>query len=315
MDKPIVDKPITIKSSALKGAQKIHAWAITLLPFVGTIVAIFGFRVRPVDIGMLVGFYLLTILGITVGFHRHFTHRAFKAHPAVRAALGVLGSMACQGPLIYWVSNHRRHHQYSDLPGDPHSPFIDHDRALNGWVGFWHAHMGWTFTHDTTNTMRFAQDLIRDGLVSRINRLYLVWVGLSISLPALLGGLLSLSWEGAISAFVWGSLVRLFLTYHATNAVNSITHMFGSRPFEAGGHSTNNALLALPVLGEGWHNNHHAFPQSAVFGLRWWQLDPGGWVIIALEKTGLAWDVRRPAPELIASKRIETERPQVPQAE
>jgi stearoyl-CoA desaturase (Delta-9 desaturase) len=296
-------EPVTIKSDALKRPQMIHAWAITALPFIGTIAAIIWFRVRALDVTLLVTLYVLTILGITVGFHRHFTHHAFKAKRWVRVALAILGSMACQGPVIYWVANHRRHHTFADQPGDPHSPFFDDDTMLKGLIGFWHAHMGWTFHHDTTNTARFARDLIRDPLVAAVNRRYLAWVALSVLLPPVIGGLATLSWAGVLSAFLWGSLVRLFLTYHATNAVNSITHLFGQRPFPTEGHSTNNAWLAIPVLGEGWHNNHHAFPESAVFGLEWWQLDLGGLVVMVLEKTHLAWEVRRPTREKIAARK------------
>ncbi len=298
-------EPLTVKGGAmLRLPQVIHAWAIMALPFIGTVVAIVGFRASALDVWLLVVTYVLTILGITLGFHRHFTHKAFQAHPAVRAAIGILGSMAAQGSIFYWVGNHRRHHTFADGPGDPHSPYVDEEKELGGWVGFWHAHMGWTFNHELTNTARFAKDLIRDPLVSFINRNYLTWVLLSVALPPVIGGLATMSWRGALTAFLWGSVVRLFLTYHATNSVNSVLHMFGSRPFAADDHAVNNPWLVLPVLGEGWHNNHHAFPDSATFGFEWWQFDPGYLVVLALKKVGLIWDVRKPAPDKIAAKKI-----------
>jgi len=291
-------------SSQIRRAQRVHAAVMNGGPLVGTVLA--GYlavtaRVTVLDLVLLVLFYTLTIAGITVGFHRHFTHGAFKASPSVRVALAVLGSMAGQGPLLYWVGNHRRHHHYSDCPGDPHSPLFDEERKVGGLTGLWHAHIGWSFNHDLTNAAVYCKDLLRDPLIAKINKHYFLWVLIGVLLPALIGGAVTQSWYGALSGFLWGGLVRLFTSYHATNAINSITHAFGSRPFETREQSRNNLLLVLPTLGEGWHNNHHAFPTSAAFGLQPLQLDLGWMIIRALRAVSLVWDVRTPTQRQIAA--------------
>ena len=296
---------ITIKSDRLRIIQQAHAWAIILIPLLGSIIALgwaFQLGIGFVEIGLLAILYALTIVGISVGFHRHFAHCTFQASPAVRAILAILGSMACQGPLVYWVANHRRHHQYSDLPGDPHSPYCNGEQNLAQFRGLWHAHLGWTFNHEVTNTVLFAKDLLQDPVIARINRLYYVWVLLSLILPAVLGGIITKTWTGFLSGFLWGSCIRLFLTYHFTNSINSITHCYGNRPFNTHEQSTNNIWLAIPTGGEAWHNNHHAFPNSAIFGLKWWQIDLGGWIIRVLKFAGLIWDVKVPSVSLIEAK-------------
>ncbi|NEO43445.1 MAG: acyl-CoA desaturase [Moorea sp. SIO4A3] len=296
---------ITIKSDRLKIPLLVHALAIALIPLLGSIVAIvmaFKLGVGLVEVGLLVTMYTLTMLGITVGFHRHFSHCSFQAGTAVRVILAILGSMAAQGPLIYWVSNHRRHHQYSDLPGDIHSPYFKQDERLSGLRGLWYSHMGWTFSHGITNTALFAKDLLREPTISKINQLYYLWVLLGLAIPTLLGGLLTGTWMGLISGFLWGGCVRLFLIYHVTNSINSITHLYGSRPFDTREQSTNNIWLAIPTGGEAWHNNHHAFPNSAIFGLKWWQIDLGAWGIRFLEKVGLVSQVKMPKVEMINAK-------------
>jgi len=297
----------TLATRHLHRIQWIHAVLMTLVPFVGTVfTAFYAARhgIRLLDIGLLVGMYTLTIAGITVGFHRHLSHLAFRAHSVVRAVLAAAGSMAAQGPVIYWVANHRRHHQFSDEPGDPHSPFFDGEQHLKGLRGLWHAHTGWNFDHEITNSVIYCKDLLRDPLISSINKRYYLWVVLGVLLPTLVGGAVTSSWAGALSGFLWGGMVRLFLSYHATSGINSLAHYFGSRPFATREHSRNNLLLVLPTLGEGWHNNHHAFPTSAFFGLRPSQIDLGGWIIRALERLSLAWEVRRPtAKQLEAAYR------------
>ena len=296
----------TLVAPRAKLFQRIHALAILVVPFVGTIaaVAIAARRgLAPFDAALLIVMYFLTVTGITVGFHRLLTHRAFQAGTATKAALTVLGSMAAQGPPIYWVSNHRLHHQYSDLPGDPHSPYFDGPKPLSGWRGLWHAHVSWTFHHDLTNPIVFAKDLLRDPLLGQLNRLYYLWVSLGLALPALAGGIYAQSWSGALTGFLWGGLIRLFLTYHATNSINSLTHAFCSRPFNTREHSRNNLWLIVPTVGEAWHNNHHAFPTSAIFGLNWRQLDLGGLVVLALERARLIWGVNRTTPQMIERRR------------
>jgi stearoyl-CoA desaturase (delta-9 desaturase) len=296
---------ITVEQGRLRGPQFFHAVAIAILPLVAVALAVpvaMRVGVSAVDLGLLVGMFVVTILGISVGYHRLFSHRSFEASPAVRVLLGACGSMAAQGSISYWVSNHRRHHQYTDRPGDIHSPYFEGPRKLGILEGFWHAHMGWTFAHQLTNPMVFARDLYQDRVIARVNQLYLSWVFLGLLIPFGLGGLLTRSWAGAWTGLLWGGLVRLFLTYHFVNAIDSVTHIFGTRPFDTRDESTNNVWMVLPTMGEGWHNNHHAFPGSAMFGLHWWQIDPGGLLIRGLENLGQVWNVQVPAPEAVAER-------------
>jgi len=292
--------------SKFKRIQQLHALGIVLIPFLGTIAALIlaVYRgVNAIEIGLLTVMYVITSLAITVGFHRHFSHCTFQTYRGIRILLAICGSMACQGPIIYWVSNHRRHHQYSDEPGDTHSPYFKSDRTLTGWAGFWHAHVGWTFDPEITNTFVFGKDLLRERDIAKVNQLYYAWVALSLLLPTVLGWILIGNWSGAISGFLWGGCVRLFFTYHVTNSINSVTHLWGRRPFDTRERSTNNIWLAIPTGGEAWHNNHHAFPNSAIFGLEWWQLDLGGWLIRFLKWIHLAWDVKVPSRNAIAAKK------------
>lgn len=292
--------------SKFKRIQQLHALGIVLIPFLGTIAAIVlavRHGVSTIEIGLLSVMYVVTSLAITVGFHRHFSHCAFQTHQGIRIILAICGSMACQGPIVYWVSNHRRHHQYSDEPGDTHSPYFKGDRPLAQWEGWWHSHVGWTFDPEITNTFVFGKDLLRDRDIAKVNQLYYTWVALSLLIPTVLGGISMGHWSGAISGFLWGGCVRLFLTYHVTNSINSVTHIWGRRPFDTREHSTNNIWLAIPTGGEAWHNNHHAFPNSAIFGLEWWQIDIGGWLVRFLKWIGLAWDVQVPSRNAIAARK------------
>ena len=272
------------------------------VPIVACAAALAGIRSHgpsALDVGLLVAFYALTMLGLTAGFHRLFTHRSFRAHPLVELALAVAGSMALEGPIVRWVAQHRRHHAHADRDGDPHSPVAGGGSRL---AGLWHAHVGWMLGGPRTFARRFAPDLLEDALVRRLDALYLVWVAASLGLPAAIGALATGSAAGAGSALLWGGLVRIFCVHQASWAVNSIGHALGRRPFAARDHSTNNALLALFTLGEGWHNNHHAFPSSARHGLERWQLDPTAFVIAGLCRLGLAWDVKTPTPAALAAK-------------
>lgn len=297
---------ITVDQGALLLPQRIHAAAILVLPTVATVAAIWLWIVNGItatDLWLLFGFYLFTILGITLGYHRLFSHRSFKTVGAVRFILAVAGMMSAQGSVVYWVSNHRRHHQFTDLPGDVHSPYIRDEGEMDMATGWWHSHIGWTFGHKMTNALYFAKDLYRDPVVAWANRYYLVWVLLGLALPALIGGLVAQSWYGALTGLLWGGGVRMFLTYHFVNGIDSVTHIIGRQPFESADHSVNNVVWVLPTMGEGWHNNHHAFPSSAVFGFEWYQIDPGAWVLKALAAVGLVWDIQRPTPEMIAAKK------------
>jgi stearoyl-CoA desaturase (delta-9 desaturase) len=301
-----VPENVTVEQGFLRGPQKWHAIAISVVPAIGTVAAIwlavlYGMTVT--DIVLVVVMYAITMLGISVGYHRHFSHRAFKAVTPVRVALAAAGSMAAQGSVSYWVANHRRHHQYTDRPGDIHSPYWDENKELGAVEGFWHSHMGWTFGHRMTNTVTFAKDIYREPAIAMANKLYYVWAILGFVVPTLIGGLASMSWYGALTGFLWGGLVRMFLCYHFTNGIDSVTHIFGRRPFTTHDHSRNNAFWALPTMGEGWHNNHHAFPSSAIFGLTWWQVDVGAWLLRGLEKLGLVWDLHVATPEMIAARK------------
>ncbi len=301
----IAPEGITVEQGRLRKPQRIHAVAIAVIPAIGTAAALWlavTQGVSTLDLALAAVFYTITMLGISVGYHRLFSHRSFKTVKPIRIALAIAGSMAAQGSVVYWISNHRRHHQYTDKPGDIHSPYMDDTREMGIIEGFWHSHMGWTFDHKMTNALMYAKDLYRDPAISRVNRMYYVWVFGGLIVPALIGGLMTQSWWGAFTAFLWGGLVRMFLCYHFTNGIDSITHIFGTRPFASGDHSTNNSLWALPTMGEGWHNNHHSFPSSAIFGLQWWQLDPGAWLLYGLKAFGLVWDIQRPSRKMITDK-------------
>ena len=304
--RPPVPADVTVDSPAFQRLQKRVAAATIIIPFLGTLAALVllvWVPISAVDIALLLVMYVATTLGITAGFHRQFAHRAFKAKPALRVALGILGSMAAQGNLIYWVATHRRHHQYSEGDGDPHSPYIHDGKLLSRLRGLWHSHLGWMLDSQMTNTVKFTKDLMRDPAIRRVNDLYALWVVLGLAIPAVLGGLLTLSWMGALTGFLWGGMVRMFLAHHAMWTSGSTAHLIGTRPFATRDMSTNNGLLAVPNLGEAWHNNHHAFPSSAIFGLYWWQIDIGGMFIRLCEALGWAWDVRRPTRAMIDGKK------------
>jgi stearoyl-CoA desaturase (delta-9 desaturase) len=258
------------------------------------------------DLLVLAITYLLCGLGITVGYHRLFTHRSFKTTRALRALLAVLGSMAIEGPLIEWASTHRKHHRFSDRSGDPHSPHVDHGAGWSGALrGLAHAHLGWIFRgKDMANPRRYAKDLLDDRDLRFISRTFPLWAATGLALPFGLGVTLTGSLVGGFTGLLWGGVVRVFLVHHATFSINSLCHCFGRRPFATGDESRNLAWLAPLSLGEAWHNNHHAFPTSARHGLGRWQLDLSALLIAALERCRLAWDVVRIAPERQRAKRV-----------
>jgi stearoyl-CoA desaturase (delta-9 desaturase) len=269
---------------------------ITVLPFIGLGVAVWQLWnswLHWYDIVAFLAVYIPTGLGITVGFHRLFTHRSFKTGPVTRGVLAALGSAAIEGPIISWVADHRKHHAFSDEEGDPHSPHVDH----GGLRGLFHAHMGWLFVHDQRALKtRYAPDLIADPVVSFVNRTFLLWVFAGFVLPFTIGFILGGTLVAALTSLLWGGLIRIFCLHHVTYSINSLCHVFGRRDFETGDESRNLAWLAIPSFGESWHNNHHAFPTSSVHGLKWWQVDLSSMVIRAMEKLGLAWDVVRFSP-------------------
>ena len=290
----------TVRERTSRLSQLLTLLAVVVPPL-GVLSAagvLWGVAFSPLDLILLLAFYVVCAFGTTIGFHRLFTHRGFETSGPVRAVFAVLGCMTMQGPLTQWVTDHRRHHALSDKPGDPHSPHVGHGEGLWGTVrGFVHAHVGWLFTQKGMERGReYGKDLYEDRLLVWIDRLYIVWVALTLGLPFLLGLWIGGSWERGVQAFVWAGLVRIFLYQHATFAVNSVCHMWGRRHFRSRDEARNNWVIALLVFGEGWHNNHHAFPASARHGLRRFQLDPSWWVIRGLEKLGLVWDVKVPSP-------------------
>ncbi len=269
--------------------------AATVLPLLALGVAgwqAWGHALRATDLAIFAVLYVATALGVTVGFHRLFTHRSFKAAGPVRVLLAVLGSAAVEGPVISWVADHRKHHAFSDHEGDPHSPHIGHAGGI--LRGLLHAHVGWLFMHDQRGKRsRYAPDLLADPAVRFVDRTFLIWVLAGLALPFGLGYALGGSLTAGLTGLLWGGAVRLAVLHHMTFSINSLCHTFGRRRFATDDASRNLAWLALPTMGEAWHNNHHAFPTSAAHGLRAWELDPSALVIRALEMTGLAWDVKR----------------------
>ena len=286
--------------------QRRLVLVVTIIPFVGFVWAVaglWGHGLSWIDATIALCFYLWTGFGITIGFHRYFTHRAFDTNRVLRATFAVAGSMAVQGSIIKWVADHRRHHAFSDQEGDPHSPHLEDGPGVRGVVkGLWHAHMGWLFSDEQTSPERWAPDLLRDRTIRRIDRLFPLWVFLSFALPPLLGFALTQTVAGALTAALWGSLVRVFMLHHVTWSINSICHFYGRRPFATDDFSTNNWVLSMISLGESWHNNHHAFPSIAIHGIRRAQLDPSGFLIAAFERLGLAHRVKRVTDKQLASK-------------
>ena len=285
-------------------AELITIRTFLLVPFVALAVAVpvfWGWGISWVDLAIGGAFFVVSTLGITVGYHRYFTHGAFRAKRALRIALAIAGGLAAQGPVLVWVADHRRHHAFSDREGDPHSPWLFGTSAVALARGFWHAHMGWLFGRDKTNVDRFAPDLAADRDMRVVDRLFPLWVVLSLLLPPLLGGLITLSWWGALTAFLWAGLARISFQHHVTWSVNSICHMIGERPFASRDRSANFWPLAILSMGESWHNTHHADPTSARHGVLRGQLDVSARVIWAFEKLGWAWNVRWPTAKRLAS--------------
>ncbi|MFB7722413.1 acyl-CoA desaturase [Nocardia sp. NPDC056100] len=298
----------TVSNPYIHRLQRRHFLLFDILPIIGTAVAIGFLWVRPfgaLEFGLLFGLWLITGLGITAGYHRLFTHRTFKATGWVAALLAIAGSMAGQGPVISWVALHRRHHECSDQEGDPHSPNLSGDGWRGALRGLAHSHFLWMHRHEYPNVVHYAPDLLKDRSLVRISRLYYWWIVLGLAIPALIGGLVTLSWTGAVSGLLWGGFVRIFVLEHIVWAINSFLHMFGTRPYDSRENSHNGGIFALITFGESWHNNHHAFPESPSFGLQWYRLDPGYWLIRLLAGAGLAWDLRMPSESRMAAKRIQ----------
>jgi stearoyl-CoA desaturase (Delta-9 desaturase) len=289
-------------------ADRVATAVVTLLPLVALAIVAplaWGGLLHWYDLVVFTLCYIPTGLGITIGFHRLLTHRAFNTTPAIRAIFTILGCMAIEGPPIEWVANHRKHHTYSDEAGDPHSPHVNFAGGLVGSLrGLWHAHLGWVFGGGMANEARYAPDLLADPVVRFVDRTFVLWVLAGLAIPFGLGWAISGGTiDGALTGLLWGGAVRILLLHHVTFSINSLCHFFGRREFETTDHSTNLAWLAPLSFGESWHNNHHAFPRSAVHGLGRWQLDLSALTIKALSRLGLAWDVVVVSAERQESKR------------
>ncbi|WP_406567572.1 acyl-CoA desaturase [Actinoallomurus spadix] len=306
-DRPAPPLPPRGPKPLLAGRRRLSAhisvYAFVILPMfalAGAVAAAWGWGLSVVDLVLAAAWYVVTCLGVTVGYHRYLTHGSFKAGRTMRIVLAVVGSMAVQGPVLHWVADHRRHHAFSDREGDPHSPWLFGTSPVAIVRGFWHAHMGWLFERDLTNQERFVPDLLADRDMRVVNRLFGLCTLVTLAGPALLGGLITWSWWGALTAFFWAGLVRMAFLHHVTWSINSICHMIGERPFTARDRSANVWPLAILSMGESWHNLHHADPTCARHGVRPGQIDISARVIWMFERFGWVYDVRWPDPARLA---------------
>lgn len=279
------------------------------LPVAGVVAVcteLFGSSVTVVNLSLLAVFYLISAMGLTAGFHRLFTHRSFCASPVLRAGLAIAGSLAFEGGVLSWIATHRRHHAFTDRPGDPHSPY-EYGGGLRGQLrGAVHAHVGWLFRADATSVEQYAPDLKADPMMAAIDRAFPLLCLVSLGLPALAGWLLTGTGHGALTALLWGGLVRVFLLHHVTWSVNSLCHLYGSRPFKTRrqDRATNLWPLAVLSLGDSWHNLHHSDPTCARHGVDRGQIDIAAGFIRLCEKAGWATKVRWPTPERVAAHRV-----------
>jgi stearoyl-CoA desaturase (delta-9 desaturase) len=294
--------PDDVQPTAHETLDRIATGLVTVVPFLALGVVcwqLWNELLRPSDLVVFVLTYIPLGLGITVGFHRHLTHRSFKARRWLHTTLAILGSAAIEGPVISWVADHRKHHAFSDRDGDPHSPHA-HEGLLRG---LFHAHVGWLFLHtERANRRRYAPDLLADPAIAFVDRTFLVWALAGLAVPFGLGWLIGGSLQTALTGLLWGGAVRILVLHHVTYSINSLCHVFGRRRFSVDDRSGNLAWLALPSFGESWHHNHHAFPTSAHHGLRRWEIDLSSLVIRGLRRAGWAWDVVEVAPERQARK-------------
>jgi stearoyl-CoA desaturase (delta-9 desaturase) len=307
---PVVTGPSrkvrVLTDETIKAAERKHFYMFDVAPVALLVPALWVLAqtgVSKVDWAIFAAMWVLGSIGIEIGYHRLFSHAAFQCTEGVKAALVILGSMGAQGPAISWASNHKHHHQVSDTDKDSHSPHHGGEGA-RGWLrGFWHAHLGWKFEYPYPSPSHYTPALVKDRTVLVTGRYYYHWIALGFVVPALIGGLVTRSLQGALTALIMGGLVRLVVGQHVTWCINSVCHLFGTRPFITGDRSTNVAWLALPTMGGSWHNNHHAFPQTANNGLDWWQLDLCYWVLRGLALFGLVWDIKEPTREQIEKRR------------
>ncbi|HKG16541.1 MAG TPA: acyl-CoA desaturase [Solirubrobacteraceae bacterium] len=304
---PAAPGPDDIQPTLHETRDRVITGTVTVVPFLALGVAAWQAWASLLHLSDLLVFgifYVATGLGVTVGFHRLFTHRSFATTRPLRWLLAVLGSAAVEGPVISWVADHRKHHAFSDCPGDPHSPHVDHGGGWRGALkGLMHAHVGWLFLHTQRGARdRYAPDLLADPTIRFVDRTFVLWVAAGLAAPFALGMAIGGSVEAGLTGLLWGGAVRMLLLHHVTYSINSLCHFFGRQRFRTGDESRNLMWLSVLSFGESWHNNHHAFPTSAVHGLRSWEPDVSAAVIRALEAVGLAWDVVRISPARQARK-------------
>ena len=299
---------VTVPDERMFKLQRRAMLAISIIPLLGLVFAIvqlWGWGVSGRDLIIAGVFYVITGLGITVGYHRLLTHKSFDVPNWVRVGWAIAGSLAVQGSVIDWVATHRRHHAYSDEEGDPHSPHLEAADGVKGILrGLYHAHLGWMFEPDGTQAETWAPDLLDNDAIVKVNRAFPWLILATFLLPAIIGGLWSMSLMGAVTAAVWAGLLRMFLLHHVTWSINSICHFYGTRPFASRDQARNNIWLSLLSFGESWHNAHHAFPASARHGLRWWEFDASWMTIRAMQLVGLARNIKLPSPSQLARKKL-----------
>lgn len=308
---PKAKRSIEKRSRSIETLDAQFAYVTSYSPLVLTIVAFalipFGFGITWIEVMLFTVMYVLVMIGLEVGFHRYFSHRPFAASRPVKIGLAILGSMGFQGPVIWWAATHRRHHRFADTDGDPHSPQPKGPGVRGRVRGLFEGHSGWT--HDKERARPdgwgvYAKDLYADPDIFKIHYFYFYFMLAGLVIPAVVGGMLHGTWKGALMGLLWGGFVRVFFGDHSIRAVNSFSHVWGTRAFETGDNSRNNFLLAIPTFGQAWHHNHHAFPAVATTQIEWWQVDLGYWVIRGLEMVGLVSKLRMPTAQAIAAKRV-----------
>lgn len=327
-DHPLANDPIEIDDSHVHDpivfddntlSRKLVILGTVVIPLLGlATAAVMAFQfgmMSWLDLTMLIGGWYITGLGITIGFHRMLTHRSFETTPAIRKFWTAMGSLAVEGSPTDWCMVHRKHHQFSDDHGDPHSPHLHEGGFWNMLKGFWHSHTGWMFNANWSKSERerYVPDMMDDEFLNSIDRNYVWWVVATLVIPMVLGGVVALFGpvlsvaaiaKGAGLGLLWGGLARVCLSHHMTWSINSICHIFGSQDYKSSDDSRNNIVFGVFSHGEGWHNNHHAFPTSARHGLKWWQFDLSWIIIRTLEKCGLAWNVKLPTDRQLESRAI-----------
>ena len=304
--------PVHAPDQPTKRTNVIFGRIVTGLLVAGPVVALaiavpllWGHAVSLQDLILAALFYVVSGFGIAIGYHRLFTHRSFRPARWLKIVLGVAGSLAIEGSVVGWVANHRRHHVFSDRPGDPHSPHL-HGTSLRAQLrGFAHAHVGWLFKNDVTSESRYAPELLSDPDAQLISRLFPVFAVVSLAAPFFIGWTLSGAISGALTALLWAGVARMMLLHHVTWSVNSICHLFGRQPATQRDHSTNFSPLAIVSFGESWHNFHHAHPASARHGALPHQIDASAALIRLFERAGWATHVRWPTQAQLALCRSE----------